>query len=410
MKNMYKKILILFIALVMVAAASDALTLKASQPSVEKGNPINLTGNCDAGLVHNISGEIGGKKIFEEQINCFDGKFEFNYKTGFLDPSGNWTITLFTEQSESEIIVQVNPVPASAFYRITFLSPAAFTFSRSETVFISVEVADAGKAVDEADVIIYDVFGRRINLKPEGNGIYDLNYAIPFDAPLGPWDLIVTSQKEVDGRLFGGERKISTEVAATRFTFDVLEPKQTTFEQSDPIPFRIKVSYPNGSRLTGEKLKKAEIKADNYATPMAFNSDNELVLSYTSPVSGNKIMTVYVEDTSGNIGEEKLELAITCSITCFAKSYGLIIAVVLLLAIVIGRLFYMKTKNSLELIQLKKEKEKAVELIKNLQREYFEKGVMPAPSYKRNLAMYKARLIDLDQKIKQAEKKLEAQK
>ncbi|HZX20237.1 MAG TPA: hypothetical protein VFF13_04435 [archaeon] len=404
-----KKLFFIFF-LLFISGTVFSLTLKAEQNGYEKGSDIPLSGSCDAGEVHKIKAELGNLQIFEEQINCFEGKFSYTHSTSYLDPSGNWTITLFTQNSETQIIVQIEPVPESAFYRITFLSPAVFTFQRGEPVFISVEITDSGNPVLEAEVVMFDVFGRRIQLKDEGNGIYDINYGIPFNSQIGKWDLFVTAQKNQESKNYGGERKIETNIVQTQFDFEFIEPENRTFEQSDSVPFRVKVRYPSGQKLSKVLVETAELRVNNSTFPMEMNSEGELVLNYYAQESGNLIHTIFVEDIAGNQAEANLELTITCSVTCLLKSYGLIVLAFILVFGVVAKLFYSKTKKSFDLLALQKEREKTMELIKNIQTEYFGKAVMPASSYKSNLAEYKARLIDLDEKIKQMKKKIEETK
>ena len=64
----------------------------------------------------------------------------------------------------------------------------------------------------------------------------------------------------------------------------------------------------------------------------------------------------------------------------------------------------------MEFENLKKEREKTLQLIKNLQEDYFGKGVMPTASYKSNLATYKARLIQVEEQLRQMESKMHSEK
>ena len=405
-----KKIIYLLLSMILITSFSYSLTLKTDQSSYDKGEEILLSGNCDNAIIHSVKAELGEITIFEESINCSTGKFDFSYETSFLDPIGTWKIILFTFDNETGILTQIKPTQDSAFYRITFLSPANFEFRKGESVFISVEVADSGEPVDGVEVVMYDALGRKINLKPEGNGIYDLNYSVPYNALTGDWDLIVTAQKQPNGTVHGGERKIETKITQTLFSFEIIEPTNQTYEQSDSIPFKTKITYPNGAKLKKENVEIVELRIGDQKISMEINSEEEFILSHYPSASGNQVFLLYVKDDAGNEGTKRIELVITCSITCLAKTYGLVVLVIILVLGVVSRLFYSKTKNALQLIQLKKDKEKTLDLIKNLQTEYFEKGIMPAMSYKKNLSNYKSKLIDLEEKIKQIEAKIEVQK
>jgi len=406
---MRQKIIVIML-LIFLAGFSCALTLKSEKTTYEKGTDLELSGNCDSSTLHKIKAEVKGKKIFEEQVNCFGGKFDFKYTTGFLDPSGNWNIKLFTSENETEIIAIVKAIPESAYYRITFLSPAGVSFRRGETILVSVEVTDSGEAVDEAEVIMFDVFGRRISLKPEGRGAYDINYAIPFNSKEDTWDLTITAQKETGTGTFGGERNLEIDIMGAAFNFNVIEPSNQSYEQSDPLPIKVQVTYSNGVKLRQGNIEIAELRVGQDNEAMEINSDGDLILSYLPKQTGNQVYRIYIKDNAGNESEKRIELTITCSITCFMKSYGLIILVIILVVGVVAKLFYAKIQYSVQLITLQNEKEKTMELIKNLQKEYFGKAVMPASSYKSNLASYKAKLIELEEKIKRLKHNIEQEK
>jgi len=409
------KLTLIGIVLVLLIIPINALTLKSESASYEKGQELIFSGNCDEGKLHKIRGELDNAEIFEDQINCFDSKFSFKYKTTFLDPSGNWKIYFFTQENETvlnetQINLIVKPISDSSYYRITFLSPSGFSFKRAETILITIELTDSGKIVDDAVIVMYDSFGRKINLKPEGNGVYDINYSIPFNAVVGEWEIIILAENQKEGKIFGGERKLAVTITEALFNFNIIEPSLQTYEQSDTIPIKFETYYSNGVKLTQSKIKSAELIVGNQKIPLEINSENELFLAYNPTFAGNQTLIFSVTDNSGNKGEEKVNLVVTCSLTCMIKSYGLIVLVVVLLIIIFSKLFYAKIKYSLQLNSLKKEKEKNLQLIKNLQEEYFSKGIMPSKSYKSNLNLYKTRLIIAESKLKQLLEKIEREK
>lgn len=405
-----KKIILVLFLLAVLAPATHALLLKSEKNSYVKGEELSFTGLCDQG-VNLITGETEGKEIFSQQVVCQDGGFSFSYKTSFLDPSGSWNVTLVGQSEESTVPVRVELNDDSAYYRLTFLSPAERTFKRSQSVFLSVQLTDSGEPVDGAQVVFYDVFARRITLRNSGNGIYDLNYLVPFDAQIKEWGLVVTATNE--DRVLGtkgGERKIDSTIIPANFTFSVVEPTQQTYEQSDTIPFKVAITYPNGSPLKEDNVQEAVliVKDQNFA--LEANSEGEFIYSYNPQFSGNQEIIIFAKDTQANQGQQKIPLVITCSFTCFLKNWGLIILVFVLVVGVVLRLFYKRITMGMQLSQLKTEKEKTIQLIKDLQGEYFGRGVMPSSSYKKNLTSYKSRLIELDEQIKQLSSRLEEEK
>ncbi len=403
-------LILIFFSLLLISGVTTAVTIKAEANHYAKGEIIALNGKCGQNNINDISAVIEGIKIFEDKVICTEGEFVYNYKTTFIEPSGNWKISISDKGDESSVIVGVDLTSDSAYYRITFLSPSEFSLRKSEDAFVSIQLTDSGTPVDDAEVILYDVFGRKIMLKPEGSGIYDLNYVVPFDSESESWVLVVTAQKEDNGKLYGGERKINVEIIDSKFNFNLVEPSKEFYEQSDSIPFKLKITYPNGSSLNLENLESAVLEIEDETYPFEINSEEEFVLAYNPKSPGNKEAKIIVTDIAENKGETKIQFLVTCSVTCLIKSYGLITLVLILVVGVISRLFYAKIKLTLEKIRLKAEKQKTTLLIKDLQEEYFTKGVMPTGSYKSNLALYKAKLIELEERLKYVENRLEEEK
>lgn len=405
---MKKLFLALFI--VLLSASAFSMSIKPEKSSYGKGEEIIFSGSCDQGLQHSIKAESEGKQVFDSPIECQADKFVFIHQSTFLDPSGNWEVTLSTERSSAKTFVNVEPVPKSAYYRITFLSPAEFSFERGSDVFISADISDAGTPVVGADAIMYDVFGRRIQLRDEGNGVYDLNYLVPFDAPLGDWSLLVETQKGKGTEMSGGERNIATKIIPARFSFSIVEPRLQTYEESDQIPFKALITYGDGTPLDESKALRVELIADNQRHGLQSSGNGEWSTPYNPDSSGSKAFSISAEDSAGNLGETSVSLVITCPATCLLKKFGLPAIVIALVAGVVFRLFYSRTRSRVQLMRLKAEHEKTIDLIKSLQRDYFGKGVMPTSSYRTNLAMYKSRLIELEQQIKRLDATIESEK
>ena len=112
-------------------------------------------------------------------------------------------------------------------------------------------------------------------------------------------------------------------------------------------------------------------------------------------------------DFTQNEGLKTIKMVIGCSVTCLINQYGLFVAAFVLIVAAVGRIFYSHISYKGKLEKLQKEKEKINRLIKDRQREYFTKGIMPAKSYKKNLSEYKTRLIQTEQEIMELKRKEE---
>src|SRR3989344_427106 len=388
----------LLLAVLLLASDAIALTILTDKLSYVKGDVIAISGACSAGNQNLVIGLNGEKKIFEEDIECSEEEeFSFDYQSSFLDPEGNWELRLSTPEESAKINVVVENKREAGFYFIKVLNPTIGKYSRAEKLDFSVEVTDAGTLVADARVVLWGVKGERIEFRNSGSGVYNVEYTVLVDAPLGSWKVLLLAET-VRGqeRIGGRNNELEMVIEKAPISIDVLEPKTTTFELGTRIPVRINATYFNGSGLPEESIATARV--DGKEITLSRISSSEFAGMIEIEQSGSLEVEITVDDQSENITTKTLNLVAGCSVTCLITNYGLYIIAVVLVGLVAFQLFVGKVSYGSELSKLEKEKQKNLELIVSLQKEYFSKGVMPANSYKKNLAEYKARLAELEEK------------
>lgn len=401
-----KKIVLLF--LLFFASSAFAIGFDLEKTVYEKQETIIISGICEQTITTRISAISDELEIFSSPIDCKEGSFVYEYPTSFLDHSGEWLITLTAKKEEISKEIFVKEKREGGFFLIRFLSPASGQYQRNQDLVFSVEVTDSGNFVTGAKVVTWGAKGEKLEFQNNGSGLYVLEYTVPLDAPRKEWKLEVLAQAEKTNGFFGGIGNLDLQIESAPIIIDVIEPNVSSFEQGDEISFDIKVTYLSGKplenatvfiELENNVLNLDQITLENYKG----------ILKVPTNIFGAVDLQVNVTDSALNESVKTIKLVIGCSITCLIKQYGLFVAAIVLVALAIGRLFYSRLSFKGKLDKLQKEKMKINELIKDLQKDYFTKGIMPSSSYKKNLSEYKTRLIEVEQEIMGLKKKEESE-
>lgn len=395
-----KKTMSILFSFIFLSTLAAGLAIDTPLDEYTKGDEITFTIQCTQGRTNNFSIKEGTRIIVDQDFLCPAlGQHSYSIFTNFLDPAGIWVAEISSSEGSAIKEITMNEKREAGFLLVRFQSPAQGTYFRGEIIPINVEIRDAGELVLDANAVFWGAKGEKIILQNKQNGTYFYEYTIPLDAEPKEFELEVLVQKKNQNSAIGGKGTVALEIQNSPVLIEILEPKATTFDMGENIRFSIKATYPNGKPLIDPSLN---ITLGDTKTSFSKISENVFEASpkATLVASGSIDATINASDTFGNSSEKKLSLVITCSPTCLVKQYGLYFAGLLLIVFVIGRTILSKAKTQNDLVSLEKEKQKTLELIKSLQAEYFGKGVMPAASYKKNLAEYKEKIVEIEERIK----------
>lgn len=398
------RLVLLLKLLLLLCISAYALTVNTDKTQYLKGEVIKISGDCKTELETKLTASLEEKIIFEEFINCSaGGSYIFEYATSYLDPAGNWLLVLSNKEERITKRAVVNPTSESAFYLIAFLSPTEGKYKRVEDIIISVRVTDAGIPVRDANLITWGPDGKKYYFENSGEGLYNLEYEIPYNGKLGDWELLVLAQSQRNGTFFGGVNSLTLELVKAPIAIEVVEPEIHSYELIQKIPIKLNISYFNGKPIK-EEIDELSVVAiigrKNIQLEKTEEGAYELLYEPEMSEIGSLVIRINALDDAGNDGVKVIDLVVTCSIACLLIKYGLYIIVFIVVLIIILSLFSSRIKYHLELRMLENEKKKTMDLIKSLQEEYFGGRVMPSKSYNRNLAQYKSRIAELDEKIK----------
>jgi hypothetical protein len=399
-----QKALIITAAFLLLLPMLHSLSITADKGRYFKGDSVLIHGDCVVNDLLDVSAEAEEGTVFSVRTQCsLTGGFEIKRDADFLDPSGEWFLKVKSPKSEAKARIIISPKMESSFYLISFISPQPGSHHRTSAIELTVRVTDAGRPVADANVVTWLFEGTRQPLASRGNGVYSLESEIPFDAPLGKKMLTVVAKSRSGENIYGGENSISLQVEETTVDLELLSPAARNFDVTDDVVFEVMPYYASGRPADTFSGLAVSLLYGDAVLDFRKTEKGTYLLSYRPSQSdiGNRAFAITAEDSAGNTGRKAVNLTFGCSAVCVIKSYAVYVLVALVVLLSIFAVFYSKIRFYFELKRTRSGSAKAERLIKELQKEYFGRGVMSASSYRKALASYKGRLTELRQKEKQ---------
>lgn len=384
------------------------MQFRLEKQNLLKGENLVISGNAYNSL--KIVALQGGKNIvFSDNVKLdWNGDFSFSRQIVFSDPKGAWTIILSDASGSETTSITVSSVRESEFFLVSFISPAADSFRRLETVELTVNVLDAGNFVEDAFVYYWDASGKRQQLRQLGLGKYSSNILLPIDANLGGWQLIVTVQKSVGGEKRGGENVKSLKILPASILIDVLEPKVNEYVFGKPLAIRFKASY--DANIVLERIKSAEIEFNGKKGDAVFS--NGVFFFEIDPSVGKKELVpaefkIIVTDSFENTAEKTLTLRPVGEFSWFLKNQAFFYIVPAFFLLYLVFLFQRELFSFFLVLKLKRRRSMLLELKKRLQQDYFSENVIAKQDYDQQSQQFDSELLDIDAKLTSLEQKKE---
>ncbi|MBI2598271.1 MAG: hypothetical protein HYW50_03685 [Candidatus Diapherotrites archaeon] len=393
------------LALLFFSANAFSIGFETDKSVYEKLETVMVSGNCFGTGAETISAVSDSFEIFSKPVECKQDKtFDFEYKTSFLDHSGEWVLTFFSQKEQATKTIFVKEKREAGFFLVRFLSPTEGRYQRNQKIILSVEVIDAGTRIADSQVVGWGAKGEKLVFQNNSTGQYVLEYIIPLDSPAKDWRLEVLAQAKKGENFFGGIGQLGLSVEPAPIILEVLEPKVSSFEQGEKIDFDVIVKYASGEPIKeGQVFLQIGENTQNLEQITLENFKGEY--SIPSGASGALEIELKAVDFAQNSGIQKIKVVVGCSVTCIVRQYGLIAVAAVLIGFALTRIVLMHYGFKGRRKRLEKEKEKFENIIRDLQKEYFTKGVMPASSYKKNLSEYKSRLLQVEQELSDLKRK-----
>ncbi len=391
---------LLFVLLLLNVSAAS---ISSDNDSYLKGGEIVFRGELEPTQADTVVAKSGLKTVFEETVKGRDdGTFGFVYHSNFLDPSGEWFVSL--QESGVSTKVDVEAVPDSAVFVITFASPIPGKYRRTEGVEISLKITYLGEELDFADAAIWGTDGKKLLLQRKGKGLYGLAYEMPYNAPLGDWLFLAVAQKDVNGGSFGGENSIHLSVVQAPIAINVIEPVFSSIEIEQVLRIVVKPLYFNGKAPA-----KASVfgKIGDYNLLFSPQPDGTFSAEYptTEFDAGEVVVELLAVDDAGNSGKEKVNVVVGGWFSWFVKKNWPFFVVGIVVALFALIKLRSKLKRSVGLAKLKREKAVEMAKLRKLQEDYFKIQVIDRSMFEERSSELESNIARLDERIRAAEGK-----
>ncbi len=304
------------------------------------------------------------------------GKFDFSYKISLEDPAGEWTaiINATDGYNNSGNITKTFTVgePVKVLgYTVDVLEPREnAVLKRGEKIRITAVLKKNGEKISGANVVAKLPSGL-LNLEETQPGVYSKEFVVGLGESTGIITLAIEGQK---GDL-RGTKSISATIKPAELK---IEPVLELFYKPGAVEIKAKVSYQDGSAVTGEVF--AVINEQK----VSLTKKDDFYSGILNLEEGSYSLRFEARDGYGNSGsaEAKLSIGVMSAADYFVKYWYIVAAasgIILLIMHKTGRLSAITRK-----IRLKRllSKEKVLEeRRKRIQAQYFSEKKMDKHVY-----------------------------
>lgn len=373
---------------------AGAASIMADKNDFAKGDEIVFRGelqNSDVVIAKN-----GPRIVFEKNIFAdSNGAFELAYKSGFLDPAGEWVVSLKDGNASAKI--NVAATQESSVFLVKFGSPIPQEYKRTEDLEISLKITYLGKPVDSAEAAVWGIDGKKLFLENKGGGNYGLYYEIPYNADLGDWEFFALAEKDANGSILGGENSIHLGIAKSKIAIEIIEPVLADVGIEQSIPIIVKPAYSNGK--SGENIAVfGKILDSNIIFSKQANGSFSGSYTTTEKDLGELVMELSAIDDAGNAGETKVNLIVGGWPAWFAKKNWIFFAVAAIILVFVLVKSSSKIRKSIVAASLKREREAEFAKLKKLQKDYFEAQAIDRKTFEERSAELEGNIAQIDEK------------
>ena len=382
----------LFLMLLLI---SPCFGISTDSNSYSKGDSIIVgVSNLSNGLSYVINAYAGNDLVFMHNFVATGSDYSFTYETSFLDPSGDWLVSLDNDVK----LITVNPSRDSSSYLVSFISPVSRGYERTELINLTVNISQAGESVENAVVHSFDDSGNRIILTEFGSGVYSSGYKLAVNSVTGVRSLTVLALKDS----LGGQGVINITVNEARISLTIVQPELSEYSIGSLLTIKVKGEYPNGS-VQGFNVNASYGEVN---IPLNF-SDGFYVGEYklTPADDGLKTLMISAFDVYDNGGTVSKKISGSNLFVYYLVSN---IWYIIIGGFGVGVAVFFAKKKISSTIDVKKLTEKKKELFskkKRLQEDYFVNNAISKDIYEDDTSKIDEELNIINSKLKDINKK-----
>ncbi len=347
-----------------------------------KGRPINGTAIISF-----------NNKEYLSSIN--NGVFNYTYYTSMLDKSGLWSIDIYVNDSfnnsaSKKITVNVSTPNEGEYLQINLTSPSGYTFKRGEKIKVEVLTSSG------ANVKVKTFSGEYQKLDEVSPGKYYTELQVPFDAPLGDWDLEVIAEK---GPLSGVVHKnINVEPAKIILSIS----KKQSVSKGENVNIIIKATYDNGLPVEEEQITAT---INNKTVNLTRVSQGTYSYSFIAN-ENTSVLDISLSDEANNTGSASISISVAGVSLSYLYMRYWYITIPSTGAAAYAIFFFLKKflfKLSYNAVLLKKKQ--LLKRKKALQKDYFVKHTISSKFYEKQISQINEELSVIKKRLKKFKKK-----
>jgi hypothetical protein len=349
---------------------------------------------------------IVGESVFVSSpvLSDANGFFSYSYHTSLIDPPGDWDVVASAadEYGNEGLVskgIEVYKGIEGSYYTVDFVEPVSKIFNRGEVVKFLVELKDSdGNFVEGATATIALPNALPIKLNEISPGSYSYSYEIPYDFSLGKQEVTVVASKDVNGFLLSGFASKELIIDKGKIFVEMRRPTNRIFTVGDTMHFEFKLYYVNNEsvsdplidlRVDNRQLQVEELRRGIYSAAY--------IISEEAPAK-KILLSLSVVDKSGNEGSYSEEFEVRASagiIHIIQRDLFLsALATAGMLFALGGAIFYLRRASKTR--GLVKRRNELKKLMKELKKQYYERGRIRLQDYRGLLNRYQQELDEID--------------
>ena len=329
--------------------------------------------------------------------------YSLNYHTSLIERSGTWTLKLYAEDenknsAKAEYKIKIYPAETLNLLRIKILSPTE-PISTDQNFLLKVLVTDnEGNAVNDANVFLITPEAE-FPLTNIGDGQYSLylDFNARYPAKKHTWK--ISADKNISNTTISGLKEFNITFKPSTLPLEIVQPKRRTFNVGETLQILLHSYYADKEPVVGAEISAMlkDKKLNFIAIEPGFY---KATLLLTADLEGKHSINITLVDPYLNSAQTTLNVEIV-GLNIFAyiqKNLNFILTIILSLIILLILFYYLFSKE-INKIKLKMEKKKIIELEKELQRKYFEEGLLTKKEYEKLMQEYEQRLAEIKKKL-----------
>lgn len=364
----------------------------------ELGNTLSITGKFS---INTIPVSIGVEATLRDDSNNIivqkfiesdsEGKFNFDYRTTFVDDEGAWRFSLKGEDDfgnviNEEKIIKIYQPGEIPNREIKLLKSLNNSYESNNLIELAISVTEESAQIRDATVIA-TLFDTPTKLTDIGNGEYAGTVKIPRGTGGDKSELIINVFNS-DGGLIASE-KYFLNINPGKLIVEIISPEKKLFEAGENIEFKVLTTYTDFSAVSNATVfaifnnKKLELKEES---PGVFSAAYKI----NDEDQGQLEIIITAESKEGATGQANKSLFISGKSFFYGieeNASSLIIAAIIL--IIVGAFVARKMKVKASKTGKTNKLKELEELEKRAQEMYFHEKSINKEEYNNLIDKYK---------------------